>query len=145
MKKQEVSTPPLRLELHLQGVSGTLLHMSDGHLIVRCEDMCQDISPGTVNNTRCSADRLLCQGNNLPWKLPFLYGQTRLETSTLTRSCKVKKHAHPFLEQAAREVNHVWNFCNATSYKAWNNYTGTRKWLSAFDMHALLSGSGDVF
>ena len=91
------------------------------------------------------ADRLLCQGKLLPWHMPFVYGQTKLERSTLTRSCKVKKHAYSFLEQAAREVNQVWNFCNATSYKAWNNYTGTRKWMSAFDMNALLAGSGDEF
>ena len=76
----------------------------------------------------------------------FVFGQADLVLSTVTLSCKVRPAAKAFLEQAAREVNRVWNFCNATTYKAWHGrYGGTRKWLSAFDLSPLLVGCGDVF
>lgn len=76
----------------------------------------------------------------------YAFGQADLVLSTLTLSCKVKPAARAWLDQAAREVNAVWNFCNATSFKAWHGrYGGTRKWFSAFDMNALLAGCGEVF
>jgi len=80
-----------------------------------------------------------------PENRSFVFGQADLIVCTVTLSSKVHPQAKTFLEQAAREVNQVWNFCNQTSYKAWNNYVGQRKWLSAFDMNNLLAGCGDGF
>ena len=76
----------------------------------------------------------------------FAFDQADLVVSTITLSCKVRPQARAFLEQAAREVNTVWNFCNAATYKSWHGrYGGTRKWLSAFDLSPLLVGCGEVF
>lgn len=81
-----------------------------------------------------------------PEDLSFVFGQANLVISTVTLSSKVHPQAKAFLEQAAREVNQVWNFCNETSRKAWQTYRGhNRQWLSAFEMSNLLAGCGDVF
>lgn len=64
---------------------------------------------------------------------------------TKTLHLKVKPEAWAWLDQAAREVNGVWNFCNATSRSAWQNYHGQRRWLSAYDLNPLLAGCGDTF
>src|SRR4051812_30508066 len=42
------------------------------------------------------------------------------------------------LDQLARTVNFVWNYCNATSFHAIRNYG---KFLSAIDLKNLTSGS----
>lgn len=86
-----------------------------------------------------------CVPADWPEDISFVFGQADLVVSTVTISSKVHPQAKAFLEQAAREVNKVWNFCNETSHKAWNNYVGQRTWLSAFDMNNLLAGCGDVF
>ena len=87
-----------------------------------------------------------CLPATWPAHRSFVFGQADLVLSTVTLSCKVRPAAKAFLEQAAREVNRVWNFCNATTYKAWHGrYGGTRKWLSAFELSPLLAGCGDVF
>ena len=81
-----------------------------------------------------------------PASTSFVFGQDDLVVSTLTLSCKVRPQARAFLDQAAREVNQVWNFCNATTHKSWHGrYGGTRRWLSAFDLSPLLVGCGEVF
>ncbi|MDE2098348.1 MAG: transposase [Patescibacteria group bacterium] len=55
---------------------------------------------------------------------------------------KVKREAYPWLNQAAMEVNGIWNYCNETSIKAVQ--TGTErpqpKWLSGFDLCYLTAG-----
>jgi len=38
--------------------------------------------------------------------------------ATLTLRLKVRSESHPWLNAAAREVNTVWNWCNATSIDA---------------------------
>ena len=87
-----------------------------------------------------------CVSANWPGHISFVFGQADLVVSTVTISSKVYPQAKAFLEQAAREVNQVWNFCNETSHKAWNTYkVYNRKWLSAFDMNNLLAGCGDGF
>ena len=87
-----------------------------------------------------------CISADWPEDISFVFGQADLVVSTVTISSKVHPQAKAFLEQAAREVNDVWNFCNETSHKAWNTYkVYTRKWLSAFDMNNLLAGCGDEF
>ena len=76
----------------------------------------------------------------------FAFGQADLVVSTVTLSCKVRPQARAYLDQAAREVNQVWNFCNAVTYRAWHGrYGGTRRWLSAYDLQPLLAGCGEVF
>ena len=63
-----------------------------------------------------------CVSADWPEDLSFVFGQADLVVSTVTISSKVHPQAKAFLEQAAREVNDVWNFCNETSHKAWNTY-----------------------
>lgn len=81
-----------------------------------------------------------------PEEVSFVFGQAPLVMSTLTLSSKVQTNAYNHLNHAAREVNQVWNFCNATSYRAWyGRYGGKAKWLSAFEMNSLLAGCGEIF
>lgn len=47
------------------------------------------------------------------------------------------KHAAE-LNRQARSVNLIWNYCNETSRKAWMR---DRKWLSAYDLQKLTTGS----
>jgi len=58
-----------------------------------------------------------------------------------TLRLKVKSEAHPWLNAAAREVNQVWKFANATSDKAARPFSGPPKWLSAFDLDKLTAGA----
>src|SRR5271170_1707008 len=62
-----------------------------------------------------------------------------------TLRLKVKSEAHPWLNAAAREVNQVWNFANATSDKAARPFSGPPKWLSAFDLDKLTAGAAQCF
>ena len=93
-----------------------------------------------------------------------------LVVKTTTIRCKVQPEAWPWLDQAAREVNLVWNFANATSFESLNSYArrslpptdkpkkpkvqkeggkgksyAQSKWLSAFDLNNLVAGCGDTF
>ena len=58
-------------------------------------------------------------------------------TCIRTLRLKVKSEAYPWLNAAAIEINQVWNFANATSYKAAQPFAGAPKWLSAFDLDKL--------
>lgn len=58
---------------------------------------------------------------------------------------KVKPEAYPWLEQAAREVNAVWNWANETSEKAIRRYVGAPKWLSGWDLGYLAAGASPYF
>lgn len=64
---------------------------------------------------------------------------------TTTIRCKVKPEANAWLDQAAREVNAVWNYANETAHKALKPYYGKGQWLSGFDLNNLVAGCGDVF
>jgi putative transposase len=66
-------------------------------------------------------------------------------TCVRTLRLKVKSEAYPWLNAAAIEVNQVWNFANATSYKAARPFTGPATWLSAFDLDKLTSGAAQYF
>ncbi len=69
-----------------------------------------------------------------------------LLVKTKTLNFKVKPEAWAWLDQAAREVNQVWNFINASSEKALRPYYGKGRWLSAFDINKeLLTGCGSCF
>jgi len=58
---------------------------------------------------------------------------------------KVRPEAAPWLEAAAIEVNQVWNWANATAYKALRPYSGPGKWLSRNDLCNLSSGATECF
>lgn len=62
-----------------------------------------------------------------------------------TLRLKVKPEAYPWLEQAAREVNFVWNWANETSEKAVRRFAGPAKWLSGFDLASMSAGSSPFF
>jgi putative transposase len=62
-----------------------------------------------------------------------------------TLRLKVKREGYAWLDAAAIEVNQVWNYANATSYKAARPFAGTAKWLSAFDLDKLTAGATEYF
>jgi putative transposase len=62
-----------------------------------------------------------------------------------TLRLKVKREGYAWLDAAAIEVNQVWNYANATSYKAARPFAGTGKWLSAFDLDKLTAGATEYF
>jgi len=63
-----------------------------------------------------------------------------MQTKTLKLRIR-DKHA-TMLNALAREVNTVWNFCNETSIKAVQRYSGAAKWLSGYDLQKLVAGIG---
>jgi hypothetical protein len=62
-----------------------------------------------------------------------------------TLRLKVKAEGYAWLNAAAIEVNQVWNYANATSYKAARPYVGPAKWLSAFGLNNLTAGATECF
>ena len=62
-----------------------------------------------------------------------------------TLRLKVKPGAYARLNTAATEVNQVWNYANATSYKAARPYSGRPRWLTAFDLDKLTAGATKHF
>lgn len=65
--------------------------------------------------------------------------------SIRTLRLKVKPEAYPWLEQAAREVNLVWNWANETSEKAIRRFCGPAKWLTGFDLATMAAGASPYF
>jgi len=66
---------------------------------------------------------------------------------TVIRTCrlKVKTESHAWLDAAAVEVNQVWNWANATSYKAAYPFSGSGRWLSGYDLDRLCVGASGCF
>jgi putative transposase len=62
-----------------------------------------------------------------------------------TLRLRVKREGYAWLNAAAIEVNQVWNYANATSYKAARPFAGAGKWLSAFDLDKLTAGATECF
>jgi putative transposase len=62
-----------------------------------------------------------------------------------TLRLKVKTEAYSWLNAAAVEVNQVWNWANATSFKAARPFAGQAKWLSGFDLDKLAAGASEYF
>jgi IS605 OrfB family transposase len=58
---------------------------------------------------------------------------------------KVRTEAYPWLERAAVEVNAVFNWANATSYKAARPFVGKGRWLSGYDLCNLSAGATEYF
>src|SRR5271156_3965355 len=70
---------------------------------------------------------------------------TQIQHAIRTLRLKVKAEGHAWLNAAATEVNDVWNFANATSYKAARPCVGPSKWLTAFDLDKLTAGAMEHF
>jgi hypothetical protein len=58
---------------------------------------------------------------------------------------KVRAESYVWLNAAAIEANQVWNYFNATSFKAARPYSGRGKWLSGFDLCNLSAGASEFF
>jgi len=66
--------------------------------------------------------------------------------ATLTLRLKVRSESYPWLNAAAREVNTVWNWCNATSIDAADrNRRAHARFLSSFDLCNLSAGASEHF
>ena len=69
----------------------------------------------------------------------------KIQHCVRTLRLKVKAEGYAWLNAAAIEVNQIWNYANATSYKAARPFAGTGKWLSAFDLDKLTAGATEYF
>lgn len=66
--------------------------------------------------------------------------------ATLTLRLKVRSESYSWLNAAAREVNTVWNWCNATSIDAADrNRRAHARFLSGFDLCNLSAGASEHF
>jgi putative transposase len=74
-------------------------------------------------------------------------GRMTIESTTCIRTLrlKVKAEAYLWLNAAAAEVNHVWNYANEISYKAARPFAGPPRWLSGFDLDKLTAGATECF
>lgn len=61
-----------------------------------------------------------------------------------TLRLKVQPESYSWLNQAAVEVNQIWNFCNETSAKAARPFFGPRRWLTGFDLANLTAGATEL-
>ncbi|HEV2701279.1 MAG TPA: transposase [Steroidobacteraceae bacterium] len=74
--------------------------------------------------------------------------EQRIEAGTLgvrAWRLKVKPEGYAWLDRAASEVNQVWNWANALSYKAARPFYGRGKFLSGFDLCTLSAGATEYF
>jgi putative transposase len=62
-----------------------------------------------------------------------------------TLRLKVRAEAYPWLNAAAVEVNHVFNYCNETSLLARTRTDLKSKWLSGFDLVNLTAGATEFY
>jgi putative transposase len=69
----------------------------------------------------------------------------KIQRCVRTLRLKVKAEGNPWLNAAATEVNQVWNYANATSYKAARPFAGPVQWLTAFDLDKLSAGACECF
>jgi len=58
-----------------------------------------------------------------------------------TLRLKVRAEGYAWLNAVAIEVNQVWNFANATCYKASRPFAGSPTWLTAFDRAISCTGA----
>jgi hypothetical protein len=62
-----------------------------------------------------------------------------------TLRLKVMGESYAWLNAAAAEVNQVWNWANATAFKAVRPFAGPGKYLSAYDLDKLSAGAAAEF
>ncbi|HEX3603876.1 MAG TPA: hypothetical protein VHU43_07270 [Steroidobacteraceae bacterium] len=65
----------------------------------------------------------------------------KIQHRVRTLRLKVKAEGYAWLNAAGIEVNQVWNYANATNYKAARPFKGPAKWLTAFDLDKLTAGA----
>jgi putative transposase len=70
---------------------------------------------------------------------------SRRDTFVTTFRLKVRTEGYNWLAAAAVEVNQVWNWANATSYKAAYPFAGPGKWLGGYDLDRLCVGASECF
>ena len=70
---------------------------------------------------------------------------TKIQHYIRTLRLKVKAEGYAWLNAAAVEVNQVWNYANATSFKAASPFAGSSRWLTAFDLDKLSAGATKCF
>jgi putative transposase len=70
---------------------------------------------------------------------------TKIQHYVRTLRLKVKAEGYSWLNAAAFEVNQVWNYANATSYKAAIPFAGQARWLTEFDLNNLTAGATECF
>lgn len=61
--------------------------------------------------------------------------------ATITIKLRLKDKHVSDLNRQTRAINFAWNYCNETSRKAWGR---DRRWLSAYDLVRLTSGSSKI-
>src|SRR5271156_2330569 len=69
----------------------------------------------------------------------------KIQHSIRTLRLKVRTEGYRWLNEAAIEVNAVWNYANATSFKAARPFAGPSKWLTAYDLDKLTAGATEYF
>ena len=69
----------------------------------------------------------------------------KVQPCVFTLRLKVKAEGYDWLNAAATEVNQVWNYANATSYKAARPFAGKGKWLTAYELDKLTAGATECF
>jgi transposase len=69
----------------------------------------------------------------------------KIQHRVRTLRLKAKAEGYAWLNAAGIEVNQVWNYANATSYKAARPFKGPAKWLTAFDLDKLTAGATECF
>jgi putative transposase len=69
----------------------------------------------------------------------------KIQHCVRTLRLKVKREGYAWLDAAAIEVNQVWNFSNAVSFKAARPYAGRPRWLTGFDLDKLTAGATECF
>ena len=79
-------------------------------------------------------------------KVEEIVGTVReAKAAVRTWRLKVRRESYPWLDRAAVEVNQVWNWANATSFKAARPFAGRGKFLSGFDLCNLSAGASECF
>ena len=64
---------------------------------------------------------------------------------TRTLRLKVKRESYGWLNVAAMEVNTIWNWAAQVTEKAARPCTGSRNWLTGFDLNNLSAGGSEYF
>jgi hypothetical protein len=84
-----------------------------------------------------------------PWaivaRVPEGVDQARSVPVFRTLRFKVRAESYAWLNKAALEVNQVWNWANATSFKAALPFAGRGRFLSGFDLCNLSTGATEFF
>jgi putative transposase len=62
-----------------------------------------------------------------------------------TLQLKLRPGSEKWLNEASIEANQVWNYCNEVSAKAAMPFYGAPKFVSAYELHKLLSGTSALF